>query len=175
MAKRSVVQQTFRVSNKLNSSQREVAAGLIIQEIFDRTQRGVDKNGKPFKSYTEQYVNSLDFKNTGKSRGDVNLTLTGDMLGGLQLISHSPGLITIGYPETSSFTANKAEGNITGSYGKTPNRDNARDFLGLPKTVLERISKRVLADSSVDNERASTELLGALLDGLLTTTGGDDG
>ena len=168
-AKREYVQQTFRVSNKLNAQQRVVAADFIIQEIFDRTQRGIDKNGEPFDSYTKQYIESLDFKNTGKSSSDINLTLTGDMLGGLELIKHSPGLITIGYSNLGSFTAKKAEGNIRGTYGqKEEIPGKARDFLGLPKSVLDRISKRVLADSTVENERASTSFLGAVLENLVT-------
>lgn len=165
MARKYLVQRTFRVPNRLNASQREELAQAIIQEIFERTQRGIDKDGKPFKSYTKQYVESLDFRNAGKSRSNVNLTMTGDMLGGLELVSHSAGLITIGYKDIASETANKAEGNIIGSYGKKlPNAENARNFLGLPDDVVRRLAVSISSDTTSRNVRENQNFLGSVID-----------
>lgn len=132
MANIKNLQATFRVPPDFNSSQRELVARLIIEKIQDNTSKGLDRNGRRFKPYSKDYINSLDFKNAGKSSSNINLELTGDMLISLQLIMHSQGSITIGYPSGSSI-AGQVEGNVLGSYGGVENPAKARPFIGTSK------------------------------------------
>lgn len=121
-------------------------ADLVIEHIVDRTQRGLDKDGRKFPGYSPEYVKSLDFKIAGKSKGDVNLTLSGDMLAAIDILQDKPGLIRIGFEKGSDENA-RADGNIRGTYGSdTPSRKKARDFLGLPDKVLEKLIGRVSDD-----------------------------
>lgn len=110
--------------------QREVIAEEILDFIRDRTFAGMDKNGKQFKKYSAAYA-----KKKGVGVDDVNLVLSGEMMDELIMLSHKNGEITIGY-EKGSDVNDKAEGNITGSYGRDPNPKKARDYLGISRKDL---------------------------------------
>lgn len=121
-------------------------ADLVLEHIVERTTtQGLDKNGKAFPKYSKSYIESLDFKNAGKSPGSVDLQLSGDMLAAMTLLSEKSGQITIGF-EKGAEENGRAEGNILGSYGGEPNKKRARDFLGIqPKKLRELI--RYVKDS----------------------------
>lgn len=141
------------IPDDLKPRQRLELADLIIEHIVDRTDRGLDKNGRKFPPYSrtrkdskgniiEGYIDSLDFKNAGKSPNRVNLQLTGDMLAALDILNHKKGKLVIGY-EKGTEENDKAEGNILGSYGGEPNKKKARDFLGLQKEKLRELIRYV--------------------------------
>lgn len=93
-----------------------------------------------FKKYSKSYINSLDFKNAGKSAGSVDLTLSGDLLQSLDVVKDSPSEIVLGFPDDQN---GKADGNIRGTYGKEkPNPDKARNFLGLTQSDFNKIIKK---------------------------------
>jgi len=124
----------------LKPSDRIALSKDIIDFIINRTRsKGLDKNNTPFKKYSKEYIKSLDFKNAGKSAGKVNITLSGDTLESILLLSHKTGEITLGFEKGSE--ANKiAEGNITGSYGQSkPSKKRARDVLGISPQDLTTI------------------------------------
>lgn len=75
---------------------REQIGQAIIDKIVERTQSGTGVNGRAFKPYSESYKKSSSFDVFGKS-DDVNLTLTGDMLGTLDIKAQSRGAIRIGW------------------------------------------------------------------------------
>jgi len=92
------------------------------------------------------YSESLEFEAAGKSKSDPNLTLTGDMLGLMDVIEEEKATITIGW--NSSEEANKAHGHISGSVGAK------RDFLGLSAKEAERV--RNLFEDTVREATAET-------------------
>lgn len=99
-----------------------------MERIVQRTESGKNVDGKSFPKYSKAYMNSLDFKNSGKS-GSVDLTLSGDMLAALTALKTSDKFIDIGFSDSS--VEGRAEGNIRGTYGKKRgNSALARDFLG---------------------------------------------
>lgn len=111
----------------------------MIEHIYDRTNRGLDKKGNPFPGYSKDYIKSLDFKNAGKSKGRVDLQLSGDMLAAMKLINHKNGKLTIGFERGSEENA-KAEGNILGTYGQqSPIKGKKRDFLGIEDKKLREL------------------------------------
>ncbi len=130
-----------------NSSRLRQAVGQEILDIINkRTKSGVSWEGKQFKNYSKMYSESLEFEAAGKSKSDPNLTLTGDMLGLMDVIEEEKATITIGW--NSSEEANKAHGHISGSVGAK------RDFLGLSAKEAERV--RNLFEDTVREATAET-------------------
>lgn len=130
------------IPTDLPPAAREELADLVIEHIVDRTQRGIDKNGSKFPAYSKDYVKSLDFQIAGKSKNKVNLQLSGDMLSALQLLNHKNGSLTVGF-ERGAEENDRAEGNILGSYGRSPNPSKARDFLGIQDKKLKELIEYV--------------------------------
>lgn len=121
----------------LSDSEKVELGDAYIEYIYQRTtKRNVDKNGEPFPEYSDAYVESLDFKNMGKSK-QVNLKLSGDMLAEMKILAYEDDRIQIGY-DMGSTENGKADGNIRGTYGKDePNPSKARDFLGFDGKELK--------------------------------------
>jgi len=118
-------------------------ADLIVERIVARTQDGLDREGKKFKKYSPEYIKSLDFEIAGKSKGDINLTLSGDMLAALKPLKITDSQIVIGFDNGTEENA-RADGNIRGTYGKpTPDKSKARDFLGITRAELRDLLKEV--------------------------------
>ena len=82
---------------------RESVGQAIIDAIIEQAQDGRDKNGNKFtglaSTYSKSYADTFAFKAAGKSRGSVNMTLTGDMLGFMDVISSDRNSITIGFSD----------------------------------------------------------------------------
>lgn len=124
--------------------EREDFGVLIADFIRERTAEGIGvRNGRNYKfpPYSAAYVSSLAFKTAGKSKSQVNLRLSEDMLTDLGVISTKPGEVIIGF-ERGSDSNEKAEGNILGSYGRDPNPRRARNFLGVTKSELAALVKK---------------------------------
>jgi len=117
---------------------REAIADAIIETIVERTQqKSINKDGRKFPGYSKAYRESLDFELAGKTE-KVNLTMTGDMLAALEPLAIKSNKLTIGF-DPESEENDKAEGNITGSYGGDPQPKRARNFMGLPAKALAKI------------------------------------
>lgn len=141
-----VTELPLTIPKGMTRQQRLKIADLAIEFIVERTQGGVDKNGKRFPKYSKAYIESLDFKNAGKSPGKVDLQLSGDMLAAMSLLKEKDGQIVIGI-DPKSEEAGRAEGNILGSYGGEPNKKRARDFLGIKKENLQKIIDLVVSET----------------------------
>lgn len=146
------------IRKKFKPEERRLIAQDIIDYIVNRTQKGLDKNENPFPGYSKEYTKSLNFKIAGKSKGNVNLTLTEEMLNSIKLLSHKRGQLLIGFDKSDSDLNGKAEGNIRGTYGqKTPIPGKKRDFLGIKqdkkKSIQDRYDSR-FSDAASIAERA---------------------
>lgn len=131
-------ERKIKIPSYLDEDERDALALEIIDKIIERTQKGKDKNGNSFPSYSKEYKESLDFKIAGKS-SRVTLELSGDMLADMELIKSKKGELVIGY-SSSNPSEGKAEGNIRGTYGQSSgNRSKARNFLGIEKEDLDKI------------------------------------
>ena len=131
----------------LTPDQKDEVADLIVERIVDRTQQGLDINGRAWRGkageYSKAYRDSLDFKIAGKSTGKVDLQLSGDMLAALSILDKTQRSVTIGFEPGSEENA-KADGNIRGTYGKSkPIPGKARDFLGISNRDLDKIINMV--------------------------------
>jgi hypothetical protein len=119
---------------------REVIGEAILQRIRDRTAGGEGMSfgskgaGRPVKlksPYSDKYAKSMEFKAAGKSKNKVNMSLTGDMLGLMDIKRQSGNDITIGW--TDSDENKKA---FNHSAGDTVPR---RPFFGVSNKELKDI------------------------------------
>ncbi len=74
-------------------------AQAVIDYIVERTQDGKALNGGSFKPYSKDYKESTAF-NLLKDSSEVNMTLTGSMLGSIDVLSDGPNTIRIGFRDT---------------------------------------------------------------------------
>lgn len=160
--------------------QRLAAAREVVKFIRERTEKGLDKDNKSFKSvsarkdrplkgkYTAAYVDSLDFKNAGKSRTPINLALSGDMLASIKVLNfNEKGKITIGLDKGDEDNG-KMEGNRKGTYGQSKPVAPKRDPLGITEDDLRSIlSKISLKDKKTVKEVESAR--DGILDALTVT------
>jgi hypothetical protein len=146
-----------------NSSRLRQAVGQEILDIIkNRTDGGVSWDGKQFKNYSEMYAESLEFQAAGKEKDEPNLTLTGDMLGLMDVIEEDKATIKIGWEDASE--AQKAHGHISGNVGVK------RDFLGLNAKEIEMIRNRfddVIREAKAETgpARPSTTTLASIIEG----------
>ncbi|MBK7380568.1 MAG: hypothetical protein IPJ03_16555 [Ignavibacteriales bacterium] len=126
----------------------------VVDEIVDRTQSHIDKNGKSLGRYSTSYKNSLIFEIYKGNETQVNLTLTGDMLSSLRSKPKRNPTIIINLEGDDNRS--KAQGHITGRYGKR-GRTEPRDFLGIPKSLEEKLLKQTIKDYIKDNKLTETE------------------
>lgn len=146
------------IPEDLGPLERQALAAEVLDFIRTRTQdKNLDKNNKPFAKYSASYAKSLEFKIAGKSKSDVNLTLSGDMLGAMDLLDHAPGRITIGFDEDTPENA-RADGNIRGTYGHQKSIGPKRDFLGIAAGDLASIVDKY--QGPLSKQRAEDVLAG---------------
>ena len=135
------VKLKIAIPKKYKPSDRYTIGQEIIDYIVERTQEGTDKRGKPFKKLSKDYAK---FKRSIGAGGQADLTLSGDMLGELDIISDKNGEITLGFEDSEQN--DKADGHITGMRGKGVKRD----FLGVWKYEVAEIIKDLENDGMLD-------------------------
>lgn len=125
--------QRFRLDapEDFTPGMREALGKEVVEFIRRRTESGKDKNGDKFIKYSKAYINSKAFKIAGKSPSKVNLTLSGDMLIALDVLSHKSGSVLIGFEKGSEENA-RADGNV-----------QTRDFMGIGDKDLENLIDKV--------------------------------
>ena len=127
----------------LTKDEKAEVGDLIVERIVNRTDKGIDADGEKFAKYSKGYIKSLDFQNAGKSKGKVNLQLSGDMLAALKVLKDKGDSLTIGFDKGSVENA-KADGNIRGTYGTDKaNPFLSRDFLGISDDELIKIVRAI--------------------------------
>jgi hypothetical protein len=166
MAKKSVTAFNVSIPAKYKPEHRKALAQDIINFIIDRTQKqNVDKNNRKFPKYSKEYMESIDFRVSGKKKGKVDLTLSGDMLSAIKLINDRPGELRIGIP-SGDDEAGKAEGNILGTYGQSRSTGKRRDFMGITQKDLNSLMKKFDSDFKVDEmPTQSAQLLKLIREG----------
>lgn len=143
MASETNLRFTVNVPIYFNSEQRLEVGRNVIKRVVERTREEYkNKNNRKFPGYSQTYISSKAFLQGGKSKNEVNLTLTGEMIDDLDIVEHGVGYVDIGY-KTSYTGAGKVEGNVIGSYGREPNTKHARDFLGIKKDEAEEFILKV--------------------------------
>lgn len=117
----------------------EAIGQATIDYIRERASKGRGLGNEVMRptKYSESYQNSPDFKAAGKSSSPVNMQLSGDMLGSIDLALGSDRFI-IGLPSDQSP---KAHGHMTGQEGSGPLPK--RQFFGVTKKEFDDILRKV--------------------------------
>jgi phage gpG-like protein len=160
----------------LDLSGRDDLAQLFGQKIIDRIiERTRDENkgfdGRGFKKYSDSYVESEAFTAYGKSQGEVDLTLTGNMLDSIDVKDFDENKVVIGFIDT--LESNKAFGHMTGMRGhdylagKVPERK----FFGVNDKELKQIAKEIKREMISDRTFDDVE---SLLDNNFTSKLGQE-
>lgn len=131
--------EVFGVPLTGNESLKQVIGQALIDKIISRTESGKDVNGKPFKKYSKEYIESDEFKAFDKSPGEINMTLTGQMLGTLDVLQTAGSKVKIGWADDTENA--KAYNHNVGDTIK-----NKRAFFGVTKADLNEIKKEFKAD-----------------------------
>lgn len=138
-----------------SSSLKQAIGQELIDVIRNRTQKDERSwTGSPFKNYSEDYSESIEFKAYHKSKDEPNLTQSGDMLGLLTVKESDPGKVKLGWND--SLQSEKAHGHITGNIGAK------RDFFGFSQGELEKLRSKFepkLAKAKVDSQETSQRFL----------------
>lgn len=124
------------VPKDFNPAARNLIAKDIIDFIRQRSQSGIGMNAQG--NRTKSFVKYEDSYAKKKGQTNVDLRLSGAMLESMKVVTHRLGSVTIGIPSAQS---GKAEGNITGSYGQSPNPAKARNFMGILKGDVARLAR----------------------------------
>lgn len=154
----SEVSQEFDLGELLNVDEvpgfaKTAFAQAAIDKILERTSDGEGNNGRPLKKpYSKIYQASLDYRAAGKSANEINMALSGDMLGSIQVLEESGSRVTIGL---TGNEAAKAHGHMTGAEGRLP----VRPFFGLNKSEIEEIVSNI--EDEIPQEPSLADVLGA--------------
>lgn len=131
--------------------------------VFDGSGRGRRK--KLRSPYSDEYADSLEFQAAGKNASRVNMTLSGDMLGAIDVLSATGNRVVIGIDDPDE--AAKAHGHQTGKNNTVPKMK--RPFFGLNQTEINQVLAEFKSDldqlrARGDEDRSLIE--NALLDAL---------
>lgn len=141
---------------------------VLLDKMLTRVEGGQGIGGVKLKSpYSKKYAESLEFKAAGKSRGSVNMSLTGDMLASIDFEDSGNKLIfKIGEDQVL-----KAHGHITGegANGNLPKRP----FFGFTAAELKDIKRefapKIKEAVKRDQAGGSDTLINAVVNDLLET------
>lgn len=113
-----------KVPRASRADARDEVADFVKEQILSRTADGRTsvKGGKWKRTLSPEYKKK---KSEESSADFANLELTGDMLDALETSVVGKNIRI----EVAGDEAGKAEGNLTGSYGRSPNLKNARQFM----------------------------------------------
>jgi phage gpG-like protein len=143
-------QLTLQIPKDFDPNQRAELADRVLEFIRDRSKKGYNVLGRDWSGEAGKYTEEYAKKKGVSAGGPVDLSLSHDMLDGMQYFpSKSPtGQITIGFRK-GTLLERKAEGNIIGSYGKPQgNPKKARPFLDILQKDLKDIIEEVRSDGS---------------------------
>lgn len=144
------LKEIFGVDVKGNEALKLAMAEALLTKIIDKTQEGKSRTGKGFKKYSKSYQKSDDFKAFGKT-GKVNLTLSGDMLGLIDVTADTSNTVTLGWDESDE--AAKAHGHITGN---PATRLPVRDFFGLNNKDINEVKNEFSSEiADIKNAKPS--------------------
>lgn len=135
---------------KGNRALKLALAESLLDKIVEKTQDNKSLKGTPFKKYSKRYKNSEDFKAFGKT-DKVNLTLTGDMLGLLDVSKETDNTVELSWEQDDE--AAKAHGHIVGNPKTNLPK---RDFFGLNNKDIEQVKNKFSEElASIKNLRDS--------------------
>lgn len=137
----------------------------VIDYIKQRSEDHKGIGGKPWKNkYSQDYVDSQSFEAAGKSQGDVNLRLSGDMLESIDVVDENGSKFKIAIDNADQLP--KAYGHMTGFEGHpTIKNGPKRQFFGVTDDEMRSILKKYKddLDSIKESDQKKADNLGLLI------------
>lgn len=167
---KSEVSQTINLKEffgrNVTTPEKEAFVSRAIEKIIGRTQDGKSIKNRKFPQYSGEYAESK-----GVSRGDVDLTLFGDMLLSMNSENQRRNLIKLKIDDSNE--AVKAFAHSTGFEGHPTIKDGPkRDFFGLNKKEITEIVKQVNSgDTPSVFKTATPELRQKVIDNIFSSLG----
>jgi hypothetical protein len=145
LKKNKEVSQTFNLNDlfgrKVEQSEADAFFELVKERIIERSQFGLDVNDNPFADYSPEYA---EFK--GVSVGDVDMTLSSDMLENIEY-EFKNGILKV---KVNEDDAGKAYGHMTGFKGHpTIKNGPQREFFGVQDDEAALFAEMVGSDSGI--------------------------
>jgi hypothetical protein len=134
----------FGVDFSKRKSIRDKIVNSLIEKMKDRISEGLDRFGEPMAPYSEVYKSSFNYIAARKD-GTVNMRLTGDMLGSLDVLSEDGGKVKIGF--VGGEQQEKAYAHFMGT-----NKLPVRQFFGVTQREVDAVKSefdmelKILAD-----------------------------
>lgn len=144
------LKEVFGVSFKKSRSLQEQVTQKLIDKMKERVAAGVDRFGEEMAPYSEVYKESFDYIAARKD-GTVNMKLTGDMLGSIDILESSGDKVTIGF--VSSKENQKAYNHMMGE-GNLP----VRSFFGVTESEVEEVKSEFSQELDILSKVGGTEL-----------------
>lgn len=160
VSQRINLKQLFGVSLINQSALVQEIGQAIIDKIIKRTEDGIGVNGAKLKKYAKDYIDSSEFKAFHKSASKVDMTLTGQMLGTLDILDTRGDSVRIGWQD-SEENAKAYNHNVGDTVTKRP-------FFGITDDELQEIKSQFidqLSDQLQSPERITAAQLLARLNG----------
>lgn len=153
---RKEVSQTFNLKDLLGrkptDQEKKDFVDLALARILERTQSGQQLSGHKFKQYSKEYA-----KLKGVNRGDVNLTLTQDMLDSMSSENLKSNLVKIKVGDEDIETEKAFNHNIGDTLPK-------RTFFGLREKEASEIAKSIQEEDIPRKGKKREKTLGEILD-----------
>jgi hypothetical protein len=131
------VKQVIDLENDFDEATALAIGQEFIDIIKERTDNNKSVHGTNLKAYDEDYVKSEEFRAFNKSKSDVNMELTGEMLASMDVLETDGRTVTIGF--TTDEDNAKAHGHMTGFNGKS---DAKREFFGINNSEKDSVLSR---------------------------------
>lgn len=157
------LKKRIEIPRDLGPQAREQLAFKVISFIQDRTDKGLDINMQKFVAYSDSYVNSPQFSLGGKSKNEVNLKLTEEMMNSIELLGHGPGYLIIGFEEGT-------DANDKAVWNQRSDNGPSRMFLGIDDKSLAKLVSEVRIESP-DAFGAASTVASSLANALLKRLG----
>lgn len=145
------LKEVFGVSLSGNDALKQVIGQALIDRIIERTEAGKSVNGGKLKApYSKTYAESDDFKAFNKKKDEVNMKLTGNMLGTLDIIDTAGSKVKIGWND-STENAKAYNHNVGDTVPK-------RAFFGITKQDLASVKSEFASRVNEESGRLQSEL-----------------
>jgi hypothetical protein len=159
------LKELFGRSFRNQRALRELVGQVIIDKMVSRTKDGKAVGGKSNlkKPYSKEYRDSDEFKAFGKSKNNVNMTLTGDMLGLMDIKSQTGDSITIGWLGDTTQDNKAFNHSVGDTVPKRPFFGMTNEELGAVKSELKPEIKRLDKDRKTDSRKKFETKINSLI------------
>jgi hypothetical protein len=144
------LKEIFGVSFKRSESLKQKMTQALIDKMKDRIAQGLDRFDEEMAPYSKAYKESVDYIAARKNE-TVNMRLTGDMLGSVDLLDSKGDKVTIGF--RGSKENQKAYDHMMGT-----ERLPVRQFFGVSDEDVDSVRSDFSDEIKILSEIKSTQL-----------------